>query len=49
MGVLMKGAKAQVRFICETKPNIDAKVAEINVEDGYMYLMSKKAGDAYVF
>ena len=48
-GVLMKGAKAQVRFISETKPNINAVVAEINVEDGYMYLMSKKAGDVYVF
>ncbi len=48
-GVLMKGAKVEVRFISETQPYVNAMVGQVNVEDAYMYLMSKKEGDSYVF
>lgn len=44
-GMLMKGSKAEVRFIAETEPFNGAHFAEPNVEDAYLYMMDGKGAE----
>ncbi len=47
-GVLTRGSKADVRFISSKKPFPAAELIEANVEDAYMFLMNRKAGEIHV-